>query len=218
VSDARLYCETVPPPGDRRLKRRLLLIGVSLCGLVILVAVMGLAGGLDRVTPAGLPVVAVNEPSQGEPWNVTVSHAVLAADLSPATLQEEDGYWLAVIADVEITADESRIDLDEILYVTGVQGLGRDRLESSIFPGGLLADDIRLFRDASAAGALHPGLPERLAFLWELAGGAPPPAEVHVEIVGKVHRKDVLTGQMSWLDAAPRAQLTVPVEDRRDRA
>jgi hypothetical protein len=194
------------------------MVGAGVCVLVVVVAVAGLAGGLEPVTPPGLPVVAVDEPNQGQPWTVTVTGAVLAADLAPATLQEEDGYWLAVTADVEVTANESRGDVSEILYVTGVQGLGRERTESGIYPGAILADDVRLFRDASAAISLHPGLPEQLAFLWELAGDTPPPAEVHVEIVGKTYREDALTGQMAWLDETPRAQLTVPVEDRREQA
>jgi hypothetical protein len=189
--------------------------GSVLCALVLLVAVVGLAGGLDRVPPRQLPVVAEDQLNPGEPWNVTVEAAVLAVDLEPAFLQEE-GYWLAVIADVEVNADETRSDLYEILYVTDVEGLAREHQASGIYPGAIQADDIRLVRDGTAAASLHPGLPERLAFLWELAADTPPPAEVHVEIVGKTYRTSSLTGAMEWLDEAPRAQLTVPVEDRRE--
>jgi hypothetical protein len=218
MSDARLYSGIVPPTGDHRLSQRVLMVAVGACVLVVGLAVVAAAGGLERVEPAGLPVVAVEERNEGQPWTVTVARAVLAADLPPATLQEEDGYWLAVVADVEVTANESRGDVYDILCLTAVEGLTREHQESSLCPGLITADDVRLFRDASAANTLHPGLPERLAFLWELAGDAPPPAEVHVEIVGKTYREDSLTGQMQWLDAAPRAQLTVPVEDRRDQA
>jgi hypothetical protein len=195
----------------------LVIVGGVLCALVALVAVVGLAGGFDRVAAGELPVVAEDEPNQGEPWNVTVTGAVLAADLEPAVLYE-DGYWLAVIADVEVTAGESRTDLAEILYVTGVEGLAREHTERGSYPGATFADDIRLVRDGTAAASLHPGLPERVAFLWELAIDTPPPAEVHIEIIGKTYRESVLTGAMEWLDGAARAQLTVPVEDRREEA
>jgi hypothetical protein len=192
------------------------MIGAGLCVLVIVVAVVGLAGGLEPVPAEELPVVAVDERNEGQPWNVTVTGAVLASDLSPAVLQA-DGYWLAVTAEVEVTAEESRNDMSDILYVTGLQGLATERVEPGIHPGAVPADDVRLMRDASVAFAIHPDLPERLAFLWELARDTPPPAEVHVEIVGKTYRKDSLSGQMQWLDGAPRAQLTVPVEDRREQ-
>jgi hypothetical protein len=206
----------VPPPGDRPLRRRLLTIGVGLCVLLVVVAVVALAGGLDRVPPEELPVAVVDQRNEGQPWNVTVAGAVLAADLSPAVLQEE-GYWLAVVADVEVTADQTRTDVYDILCVTDVQGLAREHQESSNCPGGIGPDDVRLYRDASAATSIHPGLPERLAFLWELAGDTEAPAEVHVEVVGKTYREDSLTGSMAWLDAAPRVQLRVPIEDRREQ-
>lgn len=182
---------------------------------MVTAAVVGLAGGFDSVPPPEPPVVAVDERNEGEPWTVTVDGAVLAADLEPAVLLEE-GYWLAVIADVEITADESRRDLYEVLCLTEVPGHAREDGESFVCPGSVPADDVRLVRDGSAVGLLHPGLPERLAFLWELAADAPPPADVHVEIVGKTYQESSLTGRMEWLDAAPRAQLTVPVQDRRE--
>lgn len=190
------------------------MVGAGACALAVAVSVVGLLGGFDRVAN-DLPVVAVDQPNRGQPWNVTVDGAALAADLEPAVLQEE-GYWLAVIAEVEITADESRGDVDEVLCARDVEGLAREPAESSACPDAVPADDIRLVRDGSAADTLHPGLPERVAFLWELTGDTPPPAGVQVEIVGKTYKESSLTGRMEWLDVAPRAQLTVPVDDRRD--
>jgi hypothetical protein len=194
----------------------LLVAGVGACVLLLATAVVGLAGGFDSVPAEELPVVAADEVFESEPWHVTVDGAALAADLEPAVLYE-DGYWLAVIADVEITTDESwDRSFEEILYVTGVDGMAREHQERSNYPGGILADDIRLVRDGSAVGALHPGLPERLAFLWELAIDTPPPTEVRVEITGREYIESSLNGQMEWLREEPRAQLTLPVQDRRE--
>jgi len=191
------------------------MIGAGVCVLVVVVSVVGLAGGLDPAPAGELPVVAADERYEGEPWNVTVDGAVVAADLEPAVLQEE-GYWLAVLAEVEITAEESRGDVYEILCVRDVAGLAREPSESIVCPGAVPPDDIRLVRDGSAATTLHPDLPEQVAFLWELARDAEPPADVHIQIVGKTYRESSLTGRMEWLDEAPRAQLTIPVEDRRE--
>jgi hypothetical protein len=191
------------------------MVGAGLCLLAIVGSVLGLTGGLDRLPPEEPPVVAVDQLNAGEPWNVTVDGAALAADLEPAVLQE-DGYWLAVIAEVEITDDESRRDVDEILCVRDVAGLALEPAESVGCPDAVPANDVRLVRDGSALPTLHPGLPERVAYLWELAAGAEPPAEVRVEIVGETYRESSLTGRMEWLDEQPRAQLTVPVEDRRE--
>jgi hypothetical protein len=191
------------------------MVGAGLCLLAIVGSVLGLTGGLDRLPPEEPPVVAVDELNAGEPWNVTVDGAALAADLEPAVLQE-DGYWLAVIAEVEITDRESRRDVGEILCVRDVAGLALEPEQSVGCPDAVPANDVRLARDGSAVVTLHPGLPERVAYLWELAADAEPPAEVRVEIVGETYRESSLTGRMEWLDEAPRAQLTVPVEDRRE--
>lgn len=218
MSGPRLYSPIVPrEPGGRRsaIAHRLLAVGVVICVLVLATAVAGLAGGFEKVSAEELPVVAADEVFEGEPWNVTVDGAALAANLEPAQLYE-DGYWLAVIADVELTADESWNGLSSVLYVTGVAGLARQHTERSSFPGGIFADDVRMVRDGSAAVSLHPGLPERLAFLWELAIDTPPPTEVHVEITGATLRKDSFAGHLQWLDEEPRAQLDVPVTDRRE--
>jgi hypothetical protein len=195
----------------------LVLAGAGMCILVLLVAVAGLAGLLDEAPPEPLPAAAVEEVSQGQPWNVTVISAGLFTDLSPAVLEDDSHHWLAVVAVVEVTALESRTDLRDVLYVTGIDGLGGGQFPSRIIGigGAVAADDVRIARDGSVAISLHPGLAERVGFLWERSGDAPPPAEIEVRIVGKTHRESSLTSTMEWLDPTPRARVTVPLEDRR---
>lgn len=222
MSVAHLYSGTVPrePGGQPRAGRRglgtpLRLAGIGACGLALLVSVTALAGGLDEVPEASLPAVAVDEVDRGEPWNLTVSRAVLARDLSPAVLQEDTNHWLAIVATVEVTSSESRLDIGDALYLTGVEGLVGDSHIIGI-DGSLRSDDRFLMRDGLRVSALHPGLPEEVAFLWEQAADAPVPAELEVRLVGMTRRENTMNGHMEWLDPVPRARVTVPVTDRRD--
>ena len=84
--------------------------------------------------------------------------------------------------------------------------LGRDRY-TTVFE-----------RDGSGAYHLHPGLPERVVYAWELSPGADPPAEVRVILHGATWRKFIgfaFMNEYQWHDHGPRAEAVVPVEDRR---
>jgi hypothetical protein len=171
-------------------------------GLVAL-AVSGLFGGLSEVKDAKLASVAPGAFHKGKPWNVAVIGARLV-DQAPLPARRAGDRWIAVRATVEITADKSRRDLDDILQLAGVDGL-LDKRPTAVF----------LLRDNAAAGLLHPGLAEELIFFWEQSPAAAVPGTVEVHIAGKKQRADSLTGRRDWLDREPRARVRLPVEDRR---
>jgi hypothetical protein len=190
----------------RRLGARLLAMPLrtlaAAVGLVVLAA-SGLFGGLDPVKQAELPLVAAGTVNAGKPWNVAVTGAQLL-DRAPLRLRRAGNRWLAVQVTVEITADESRGDLGDILRLTGVDGIGNQR-----------PADVVLLRDQASARLLHPGLPEVLVFFWEQAGNAAVPGQIEVQIFGKKRRIDSLSGRREWLDRASRARVRLAVDDRR---
>jgi hypothetical protein len=193
------------------------LIGAGATLVAAATAGTGLAGGFDRTAEQGPPPVTVGEVNHGQPWNVRVTQAVLfdGADLEPVvTLTEESNHWLVVAADVEITAPASRTDATEVLFPTGIDGID-DPGFAGVVPGAPPVDQVVLVRDDSTSVVLHPGLPEQVAFVWERASDAPPPAEIQVQIIGKTLRKNFFDESQDWLDPAVRATVTVPLEDRR---
>ena len=170
---------------------------------VLALAVSGLFGGLEPVR-ADIPRVAAATVIEGGPWRVTVTHARLYDDLPPLRLAKPGDRWLLILATVEVTADESRNDLRDILRLPGVPGLlTREPAE------------LYLSRDSSIAGYLNPAMPERVGFFWEQAGESPPPTEVDVLVQGKTRRASSLTGHVGWLDLSGRAQVRLPVDDER---
>jgi hypothetical protein len=184
-------------------------VGVAAVAL----AVSGLFGGLARVDDPALPQVALNAVDKGEPWNVTVTGMRVLADLPPLDLKDPGDRWVAVLATVEVTADDSRNDLLDVVRIPGVDGLlaAEDRLAKG------KPDYVYLLRDTVNLPYLNPGMPEKLAFFWEQRPSAAVPKTATVEIWGKTLREDSLSGHQSWLDPQVRSVVTgVPVQDRRN--
>jgi hypothetical protein len=180
---------------------------------VIALATSGLFGGLDQVEAEKTPTVAVNAVNKGVPWNVTVYGMRVVDKLEPLRLENPGDRWIAVLAIVEVTADESRNDLDDAIRIPGVPGLLAAKKPGSVKGE---ADQVALLRDDTVGPTLNPGMPEKIAYIWEQDGSAEVPAKATVTIRGKTLRKDSLTGHEEWLDTATRATVPdVPVEDKR---
>lgn len=167
-------------------------------------AASGLFGGLEVVEKPAIPPAVINEVNRGEPWNVTIVRARLLDELGTLRLREEGDRWFAIVADIEVTAPESRNDIRDVLSISGVEGLREEDPQHMI-----------VVRDASTVQYLNPNMPERIGFVWEQSGTAPIPTKVTVTIYKKTYRVDTLTDHREWLDHEPRATLDVPVEDKR---
>jgi hypothetical protein len=175
-------------------------------------AVSGLFGGWSRVDDPQLPAVAPDTVDEGVPWNVTVTGIRVVAELPGLDLQNRGDRWVAVLATVEVTADESRNDLADAVRIPSVAGLLS--AEDDLAKG--RPEEVILLRGDVRGPYLNPGLPEKLAFIWEQRAAAAVPKSVTVEIWGKTLREDSLTGHRSWFDPQVRATVPdVPVQDRR---
>lgn len=187
---------------------------VYVCGGVAL-AVSAAFGGWNAVAQEKVELKpGVVDP--GKPWNVKVLTARLldGAALEPATyLKNKEDHWLVVIAEIEITDDRSHSDVNRIIRVPTATGLLMSGTSGTSFDE--YPNDLLLSRDATRVEALHPGMTERVAYLWEQKPDAVP-TEVDVDIIGMTWRKNTLTDSHEWLDEAVRASLTVPVEDKRN--
>jgi hypothetical protein len=170
---------------------------------VLAFAVAGLFGGLAPATTT-MPTAASGTPLDAGPWRVTVMRARLLGELRPLTLREPGNRWLLVLATVEVTADESRNDMRDILRPRVVPGL-LSEAPSAMY----------LARDSTVVGHLHPGMPEAVGFFWEQSAETIAPIEIDVWVQGKTHRVNSLTGHREWLDLRPHAQVHLQVDDQR---
>ncbi|GAA4168909.1 hypothetical protein GCM10022251_60450 [Phytohabitans flavus] len=205
-----------PGASPRGLGARIVAIPLRWLGLsagVAALAASGLFGGLEHAEKPELPPVKVDELSEGEPWNVTVTGGRLVGDGLPGiSLENPANRWVVVLATVEVTAPESLNDTDDIIDIAGVEGLVKAPNLERLEPQYVVA-----LRDGVPVRYLQPAMPEKLAFFWEQESTAPVPTEMTVTVNKKTYRVDSLAGHKAWLDLEPRAELTVPIEDRRGK-
>ena len=160
------------------------------------------------------PVLKVGDVNVGEPWNIKIVSVRLVQDLEPAVrLEDKQDHWLAVVVEIQITDVNSHSDIRDILLLPTAEGIVRTSYEQATKDQG--AHEVLVTSDGTRVKALHPGLTEKVAFLWEQKGDVVP-TQVEVQIMGKTWRENTLTSGMEWLDLAPRAMLTASVEDKRN--
>ncbi|TIW36976.1 MAG: hypothetical protein E5V62_04050 [Mesorhizobium sp.] len=71
---------------------------------------------------------------------------------------------------------------------------------------------IVLTRDSTLSPELHPGMPERMAYVWQLPDGAAPPASLDLTVIRKTYKqRDNLYGLPGWFNPAPVGTLKLPV-------
>ncbi|WP_192385249.1 hypothetical protein [Mesorhizobium silamurunense] len=71
---------------------------------------------------------------------------------------------------------------------------------------------IVLTRDSTLSPELHPGMPERMAYIWQLPDGTAPPASLELTVIRKTYKqRDNLYGLPGWFNPAPVGTLTLPV-------
>lgn len=180
---------------------------------VLFLAISGLFGGLDY---AGDTTTALDKPIEAGPWTVTVTGARVVGKLAPMRLSDEKNFWVVVLATVEITADSTWRYPKESVQLAATRGITAQPVKTLAGVEVQQYTDIVLVRDSTVVNQLHPGMPEKLAYFWELESTAPIPKEVKVYIGFRELRQNSLDGHMNWLDASEHNQsVTVPVVDRR---
>jgi hypothetical protein len=179
-------------------------LGLVAVATLISIPFGGLRDAKDDDPDHGVPRIEVNQLSEGGPFNVTVTGGRLLKDQDGLHTSKDNNRWLCILATLEVTDTKSSMDFYELFVVKGAQGI------VSKVP------DVRVVSDLAIAPALHPGVPEKMVFLWEQEADAPVPTQVEVTIIGKTYRPDSFTNNLGWFDATERAVLTVPIVDRRN--
>jgi hypothetical protein len=185
---------------------RLVLLGL----VAMAVGALSLTGGLDPVSqppPAPLPTVAVSQAVDAGPWQASVTNAVAVSALGSFKPKTEGNWLLAVAVRIEVTGPDSlrAWSLDQIARLPELAGLVDDR-----------APDRRTGGAEPAAVFLNPGLPERVAFIFEVTAGTPVPKDVAVALNGYTAQMSWTTRRLVWDDFGEQARVVVPVDNQVD--
>ncbi|GAB6898195.1 hypothetical protein [Kineosporia succinea] len=203
---------------QRLLEQPLRTFGVGATAVIL--GVTAAFGGLEEAEGSGESTpVKVGTTMRADPFEITIKRLVWADELPGVYTVENGSRWLAIVADVKNTSDETLEPFyaREAVTVNGVDGLvSEPELDTST-----LADDDRTDRhradqllhyaDSGDLNPLQPGISYEAAFLYEQRGTTEAPDQVTVQLVGHTLRDDTFQGTESWFDAAVVAESTLPV-------
>ncbi|CAM4184243.1 hypothetical protein BOTU111921_15800 [Bordetella tumbae] len=73
--------------------------------------------------------------------------------------------------------------------------------------------DVALLRDGKLIPLLHPGMPERVAYVWVLSGSVALPEKMPIEVIAQTYKRvDNLYGTPLWTNPKVIGQFTLPVD------
>ncbi|OZI53134.1 hypothetical protein CAL20_19250 [Bordetella genomosp. 4] len=73
--------------------------------------------------------------------------------------------------------------------------------------------DVALLRDSKMIPLLHPGMPERVAYVWVLSGSVSLPEKMPIEVIAKTYKPvDNLYGTPLWTNPKVIGQFTLPLD------
>jgi hypothetical protein len=182
---------------------------IILAVLAIAVAVIGLAGGLERAPDpanAAIPAVGVNVDVDGGPWTMAVTSVALVKDVGGNYSARPGTYQLLVGVRVAVPGPETQnvAEVGKIVTLPDYVGLADPKPRWVV-----------LYRDATRLEWILPDLPETVVYIFEVADTAPVPDHVTVELNGWVAHWGWTAQRYEWTDFGPHAQVNAPLKDAR---
>jgi len=169
-------------------------------GTAAAIAVAGVLGAFEA-RHAQVPVLAPAGPIETGQWLLQPVKAYVSAEKYVYGTLRKPG-TMALVFEVDLTnrTAKSTKDYFELLQAN------RPPLDPATKPY------IVLTRDETLSPELHPGMPERMAYIWDLPEGAAAPASLDLKVMSKIYKqRDNLYGLPGWFNPAPVGTLTVPV-------
>ncbi|TIX20314.1 hypothetical protein [Mesorhizobium sp.] len=172
--------------------------GAGTIAALFVAGLMGAFGALPAHAPPQLPPGAAIEAGRWrvQPVRAYVSRAkVYGVPLKPGQK--------ALVLEVDLTNRTAQ----------------SDKAYFNVFkPDGLTLPDpmpmVALARDSTLTPELHPGMTERMAYVWPLAGDAAVPANLSFGVTAEIFKpRDNLYGTPGWFNPYRLGTVTLPVAD-----
>jgi hypothetical protein len=169
-------------------------------GTAAAIAVAGVLGAFEA-RHARLPALAPADPIQTGEWLLQPVKAYVSGEkYIYGTLRKPGRKALVFELDMTNRTAKSTKDYFELLRA------GQPTVDPAATPF------IVLTRDSSLSPELHPGMPERMAYIWELPEGAAVPAGLDLTVMSKIYKqRDNLYGLPGWFNPSPVGTLTMPI-------
>jgi hypothetical protein len=169
-------------------------------GTAAAIAVAGVLGAFEARHQA-LPALAPSSRIDTGEWLVRPLKAYVSAEKYVyGTLLKPGGKALVLELEMTNRTAKSTKDYFDLLQV------GQATVDPATKPF------IVLTRDSTMTPELHPGMPERMAYIWQLPDGAAAPASFGLTVIRKTYKpRDNLYGLPGWFNPAPVGTVTMPV-------
>lgn len=168
-------------------------------GTISAVSIAGLLGAFGALPNPPLPESPAGIPVETGQWRAVPLKAYVAGkDIYPPL---KDGQK-ALVLEVEMT-NRTHESSDDCLSVFRPHiPLERDEIAPTLI----------LMRDPQRLDRLHPGMTERIAYLWTLPAAKPVPDQLKFTVTTKTYKPmDNLKGKPGWFNEQPLVEVTLPV-------
>jgi hypothetical protein len=184
--------------GNARVRLRTwLTAGAGTVAAVVLAGLLGAFGALH----APPPPLAAGEPVETGQWLVKVERAYVAArGVYGAPVRQG---FRALVLEVEMTNRTGQSSKDYFQLLAPSEPIGDPADQQPL---------IVLTRDATLSPALHPGMTERMAYVWSLPESTPVPARLNLAVSTKDWKeRDNLYGLPGWFNERELGVIDLPV-------
>jgi hypothetical protein len=169
-------------------------------GTIAAVSIAGLLGAFGALPDSPLPELTAGSAIETGQWRAVPLRAYVAGkDVYPPL---KDGQK-ALVLEVEMT-NRTHESSDDLLSVFRPHiPLERDEIAPTLI----------LMRDPQRLDRLHPGMTERIAYLWTLSYTRHVPDQLKFTVTTKTYKPmDNLKGKPGWFNERPLVEVTLPVK------
>lgn len=192
----------------------LLLIGSLLLAIVLVIVGIGLLGGWDTV-PGSRTRARTIQPGEtvaARPFRITPVEARWTTDPGFPYLTPEGSRLILAVLEVEVVNDFP-VPSYTLASNLGCDAPGIPVLGSDPASGRQQIFGFQRVIDHHTPKMLSPGLPQRIAFLWQQPLTHPLPAEISVTLPSFTWRRHSGGLGHDWFDPTPVARVTLPLSE-----
>ncbi|MBD9524760.1 hypothetical protein IB262_33330 [Ensifer sp. ENS02] len=158
-------------------------------GTALAVAFAGFFGAFSTMPQQQAPIFANDRATEAGQWKLEPSQVYITAERAFGVSPVKGELLLVFEATLENRTSQSTNDYLSVF-----------RPEDKLGPI-LKAPIVVLTRDGSFGPELHPGMPERIAYMWRMPATVPIPQEIGFTVLAKSFKsQDNLYGMPNWLN------------------
>ena len=172
-------------------------------GTIAAVLIAGLLGAFEVLPQPPVPEFPAGRPIEAGQWKILPLRAYVSEERFHKLPMKEDRK--ALLLEVELT-NRTAESTKDYFNIFGLTGPFADQI--------IFGDPFMLLgRDLTMSPELHPGMPERAIYHWQIPKDAVVPERMTFTVNAQIYkRQDNLYGTPGWFNRHEAGKITLPVE------